>query len=154
VQRNVTALHRVLLATLPPAQVQDVFSRIFALLNRKIPQHFEEVSLWVSEWGGGNPGYQIVYRMGPIMHNFSHTLFRTTFVLHFYCIFIAFLLHLSHLQVLPNTQAGRQRILDEITHLVTAFSRLKQIDSSALTEALEDTFRRKFAEGREQAGSR
>ncbi|KAJ1428222.1 Vps54-like protein-domain-containing protein [Ochromonadaceae sp. CCMP2298] len=88
VQRNVTALHRVLLATLPPAQVQDVFSRIFALLNRKIPQHFEEV--------------------------------------------------------LPGTQAGCQRILDEVTHLVTAFSRLKQIDSSALTEQLEETFRKKF----------
>jgi len=88
IQRNVNALHRVLLTVLPPVQVQDVFSRIFALLNRKIPNHFDEI--------------------------------------------------------MPNTQAGKQRILDEITHLVTAFSRLKQIDSSILTESLEATFRKKF----------
>ena len=88
VQRNVLALHRVLQSILPPAQIQDVFSRIFALLNRKIPSHFEEV--------------------------------------------------------MPSTQTGRQRILDEITHLVTAFSRIKQIDASALTDTLEETFRKKY----------
>ena len=43
VQRNVLALHRVLQSLLPPAQLQDVFFRIFSLLNRKIPQHFEEI---------------------------------------------------------------------------------------------------------------
>lgn len=43
VQRNVLALHRVLQALLPTEQLQDVFFRIFALLNRKVPQHFEEV---------------------------------------------------------------------------------------------------------------
>lgn len=88
VQRNVLALHRVLQATLPPEQIQDVFSRIFALLNRKIPSHFDEI--------------------------------------------------------MPATQTGRQRILDEITHLVTAFSRIKQIDASALTDSLEDTFRKRY----------
>lgn len=88
VQRNVLALHRVLQTILPPAQIQDVFSRIFALLNRKIPAHFEEI--------------------------------------------------------MPSSQTGRQRILDEITHLVTAFSRMKQIDCSALTDSLEDTFRKRY----------
>jgi vacuolar protein sorting-associated protein 54 len=88
VQRNVLALHRVLQAVLPPAQIQDVFSRIFALLNRKIPAHFDEI--------------------------------------------------------MPSTPTGRQRILDEITHLVTAFSRIKQIDASALTDTLEDTFRKRY----------
>lgn len=89
VQRNVLALHRVLQAVLPPAQIQDVFSRIFALLNRKIPAHFEEI--------------------------------------------------------MPSTQTGRQRILDEVTHLVTAFSRIKQVDASALTDSLEETFRKRYA---------
>lgn len=90
IQRTVTALHRVLLETLPPEQVQDVFSRIFALLNRRIPMHFEET--------------------------------------------------------MPSTPAGKQRILDEVAHLVIAFSRLKQIDQVALTATatLEDSFRRRY----------
>ena len=90
IQRNVTALHRVLLETLPPEQVQDVFSRIFALLNRRIPMHFEDT--------------------------------------------------------MPSTMAGKQRILDEVAHLVIAFSRLKQIDQVALTATatLEEAFRRRY----------
>lgn len=88
VSHNVSSLHRVLLTCLPAEQIQDVFSRIFALLNRTVPQHFEEV--------------------------------------------------------LPNTLAGRQRILDEITHLVTSFSRLKQVDASALN-TLEESFKKKYA---------
>jgi vacuolar protein sorting-associated protein 54 len=88
VQKNVLALHRVLQTVLPPAQIQDVFSRIFSLLNRKIPAHFEEI--------------------------------------------------------MPSTQTGRQRILDEITHLVNAFSRIKSIDATTLTDTLEDTFRKKY----------
>ena len=44
VVKNVSALHRVLQTTLPPEQMQDVFSRIFGLLNRKIPSHFDEIS--------------------------------------------------------------------------------------------------------------
>ena len=90
IQRTVTALHRVLLETLPPEQVQDVFSRIFALLNRRIPMHFEET--------------------------------------------------------MPSTAAGKQRILDEVAHLVIAFSRLKQIDQVALlaTATLEESFRRRY----------
>ncbi len=86
VLRNVSALHRVLHSSLPPEQVQEVFSRIFALLNRKIPAHFEDIA--------------------------------------------------------PATQTGKQRILDEVAHLVTAFSLLKQIDCSAIT--LEETFRKKY----------
>lgn len=88
VQRNVTALHRVLSTTLPPEQLQDVFSRIFALLNRKIPTHFEDI--------------------------------------------------------MPHSGTGKQRILDEITHLVANLSRLKQIDSTSLSVSLEDTFRSKY----------
>eukprot|EP01041_Mallomonas_annulata_P005065 gene5065-10139_t len=86
VLRNVTTLHRVLCATLPAEQVQDVFSRIFALLNRKVPQHFESI--------------------------------------------------------MPSTQTGRQRILDEVVHLVNACSVLKQVDASSIS--LEDSFRTKF----------
>ena len=88
VLKNVTALHRVLSAILPPEQIQDVFSRIFTLLNRKIPAHFEDI--------------------------------------------------------MPSTQTGRQRILDELTHLVSNFSRLKQIDSSTLSSIVEETFRRRY----------
>ena len=87
VLRNVSALHRVLHASLPPEQVQEVFSRIFALLNRKLPSHFEEVN--------------------------------------------------------PSTQTGKQRILDEVSHLVSAFSLLKQLDCSAIT--LEDSFGKRYA---------
>jgi vacuolar protein sorting-associated protein 54 len=46
-------------------------------------------------------------------------------------------------EVLPNTLAGRQRIMDEISHLVTSFSRLKQVDSSQLA-ALEEVFKTKY----------
>ena len=88
IQRNINALHRVLIETLPPEQIQDVFSRIFALLNRRIPSHFEEV--------------------------------------------------------MPATQTGRQRILDEVTHLVGAFSRLKLIDAMSATSPLEENFRRRY----------
>lgn len=91
VQRNIIALHRVLLTILPPEQIMDVFSRIFALLCRKIPSHFDEV--------------------------------------------------------MPNTQTGKQRILDEVTHLITSFSRLKQIDCTQLTNSLEESFRKKYTKG-------
>eukprot|EP01036_Dinobryon_divergens_P022582 gene22582-30847_t len=87
VQRNVMALHRVLQALLPAEQLQDVFFRIFSLLNRKVPQHFEET--------------------------------------------------------MPSTPTGRQRITDEVTHLVLALSRLKHVDS-AILQSLEETFKRKY----------
>jgi vacuolar protein sorting-associated protein 54 len=91
IQRNVTALHRVLLETLPAEQVQDVFSRIFALLNRRIPMHFEEI--------------------------------------------------------MPVSSGGKQRILDEVAHLVVAFLRLKQIDlvAAEATAVLEETFRKRYS---------
>ena len=93
IQRNVTALHRVLLETLPAEQVQDVFSRIFALLNRRIPMHFEEI--------------------------------------------------------MPISSGGKQRILDEVAHLVVAFLRLKQIDQVAAeaTSVLEEIFRKRYSNG-------
>ena len=42
-KRNIEALHRVLITDgmLPLEQAQDVFSRVFALLQRKLPKHFE-----------------------------------------------------------------------------------------------------------------
>jgi vacuolar protein sorting-associated protein 54 len=43
IQKNVLALHRVLVSILPREQIQDVFFRIFTLLSRKIPQHFESI---------------------------------------------------------------------------------------------------------------
>lgn len=88
VQKNVAALHRVLSSILPPEQVQDVFSRIFSLLSRKIPSHFEEI--------------------------------------------------------MPSTQTGRQRILDEISHLVTSFSQLRQVDSKVANNTLEEAFRKRY----------
>lgn len=88
VLRNVTALHRVLVQLLPSEQLQDIFSRIFLLLNRKIPSHFEDI--------------------------------------------------------MPSTQTGKQRILDDVTHLVTTFSRLKQIDCKEITNILEENFRKRY----------
>lgn len=86
--RNITTLHKVLVAILPPEQMTDVFFRIFGLLNRRIPVHFEEID--------------------------------------------------------PTTVIGRQRILDEVTHLVSTLSRLKHVDGSVLTEQLEETMRKKY----------
>lgn len=91
VLKNVTALHRVVSSIVPPEQVQDIFSRIFSLLSRKMPTHFEEI--------------------------------------------------------MPATQTGRQRILDEVAHLVTSFSRLKQIDCKTATFALEEAFRKRYGGG-------
>eukprot|EP00606_Chrysophyceae_sp_TOSAG23-5_P000849 GSChrysophyteH2.ASY1.ANO1.521.1 assembled CDS len=90
VSKNVTALHRVLLldAMLPLEQVQDIFTRIFALLLRKIPSHFDNVS--------------------------------------------------------PQTITGKQRILDEVTHLTASFSLLKSVDSSTEMAQLEEALKRKF----------
>ena len=85
-QRNVSALHRVLQSTLPPEQVKDVFSRIFSLLNRKIPSHFDEI--------------------------------------------------------MPHTLTGKQRILDEATLLESALSKLKVVDTVAIS--IEDTIRKKY----------
>jgi vacuolar protein sorting-associated protein 54 len=84
--RNVSAMHRVLQSYLPPDQMRDVFTRIFILLNSKIPSHFDEI--------------------------------------------------------LPSTQTGRQRIVDEIGHLGGNLARLKHTDGSALT--IDETFRKKF----------
>jgi vacuolar protein sorting-associated protein 54 len=88
VQRNVSALHRVLSEALPAEQVQDVFSRIVALLNRRIPTHFEEV--------------------------------------------------------MPSTPVGRQRIIDEIVHLIAAFAKLNIFVAGTATAALEEAFRKKY----------
>jgi vacuolar protein sorting-associated protein 54 len=71
VTRNVSALHRVLQEILPSEQIQDIFSRIFASLCRKMPAHFEDI--------------------------------------------------------MPDTHTGKQRILDEVTHLVSSLIRLKQV---------------------------
>ncbi len=88
--KNITALHRVLLldSMLPLEQVQDIFSRIFSLLLRKVPSHFEDV--------------------------------------------------------IPHTKTGKQRILDEVTHLSSSFSLLKSVDCVNEMTQLEETFRRKY----------
>eukprot|EP00605_Chrysophyceae_sp_TOSAG23-4_P002849 GSChrysophyteH1.ASY1.ANO1.3138.1 assembled CDS len=90
VSKNITALHRVLLldAMLPLEQVQDVFSRIFALLLRKLPTHFEDV--------------------------------------------------------MPHTKTGKQRILDEATHITATFSLLKNIECSGEMKQIEELFQRKY----------
>ena len=89
--RNVSALHRVLQdeTMLPPEQVQDVFSRIFSLLARRIPQHFDDV--------------------------------------------------------MPVTQTGRQRILDEVSHLVSALALLPRVDSSPAMATLEEAFSKRYS---------
>lgn len=49
-------------------------------------------------------------------------------------------------ETMPSTTTGKQRILDEVAHLVIAFSRLKQIDQVAIaaTATLEESFRRRY----------
>ena len=81
-----TALHRVLISILPPEQVQNVFTRIFMHLNRKIPAHFDEI--------------------------------------------------------MPTTQTGKQRILDEVAHLAVCFQALPQLNTGAVT--LEESFKKKY----------
>lgn len=87
-QKNILTLHKVLNGILPAEEMQDIFLRIFHLINRKVPAHFEEV--------------------------------------------------------MPSSVAGKQRILDDITHLVFSLSKLKHVDTSVLTAQLEDHFRKKF----------
>jgi len=41
--KNVSTMHKVLSAQLPPEQVQEIFSRIFEQLNRKVPEYFASV---------------------------------------------------------------------------------------------------------------
>ena len=43
--KNIEALHRVLItdSMLPLEQAQDIFSRVFASLQRKLPKHFETI---------------------------------------------------------------------------------------------------------------
>ena len=41
--KNITTMHKVLSAQLPPEQVQEIFSRIFDLLNHKVPDYFASV---------------------------------------------------------------------------------------------------------------
>jgi vacuolar protein sorting-associated protein 54 len=42
-QKNIITLHKVLAGILPGTQITDIFSRIFGMLSRKIPSHFEEI---------------------------------------------------------------------------------------------------------------
>ena len=41
--KGTTTLHRLLVQLLPPNQVQEIFTRIVALLNRVLPEHFAHV---------------------------------------------------------------------------------------------------------------
>ena len=43
IQKNVVTLHKVLISLLPNEQIQDIFTRIFSLLNRKLVAHFDEI---------------------------------------------------------------------------------------------------------------
>lgn len=86
--KNISTLHKVLLTILPPEQIQDVFFRIFGLINRRILVHFEEI--------------------------------------------------------MPSSAGGRQRILDELTHLVSTLARLKHVDATVLTSQLEESMRKKY----------
>jgi hypothetical protein len=48
--KNTTTMHKVLSAQLPPEQVQEIFTRIFELLNRKVgfPSFHSSSSLYLS----------------------------------------------------------------------------------------------------------
>ncbi|KAG5175926.1 Vps54-like protein-domain-containing protein, partial [Tribonema minus] len=52
VVRGVSAMHKVLQQQLPPEQLKDVFSRIFSLLNRKIPECFAQEGVQPATAGG------------------------------------------------------------------------------------------------------
>eukprot|EP00611_Tribonema_gayanum_P006690 TRINITY_DN1598_c0_g1_i3.p1 TRINITY_DN1598_c0_g1~~TRINITY_DN1598_c0_g1_i3.p1 ORF type:complete len:811 (+),score=207.55 TRINITY_DN1598_c0_g1_i3:43-2475(+) len=52
VVRGVCAMHKVLQQQLPPEQLKDVFSRIFSLLNRKIPECFAQEGVQPATAGG------------------------------------------------------------------------------------------------------
>ena len=41
--KNTSTMHKVLSVQLPPEQVQEIFSRIFELLNRQVPEYFANV---------------------------------------------------------------------------------------------------------------
>ena len=87
IYRNISALHRVLLETLPAEQLQDIFSRIFSSLCRRLPSHFDDI--------------------------------------------------------MPLTQTGKQRILDEVTHLISELYRLKLVETASIGN-LEEVFRKKY----------
>jgi hypothetical protein len=44
IQRNIITLHKVLINILPHEQITDIFTRIFALLNRKLLSHFDDLT--------------------------------------------------------------------------------------------------------------
>jgi vacuolar protein sorting-associated protein 54 len=87
IAKNISALHRVLDLFLPIEQVQDVFSRIFTVLHRKMLHHFENIK--------------------------------------------------------PTSQSGKQRIVDEVSHLVLTISKLKKIDMSTFG-VLEEAFQTRY----------
>lgn len=85
--KGVSTMHRVLYQLLPPAQVQDVFSRIFDLLAHRLAE------LYLGDDSTSAP---------------------------------------SQLQPQPQTTAGHQRRMDEVTHLVTSLGLLRGVDVGAL----------------------
>lgn len=85
--KGVSTMHRVLYQLLPPAQVQDVFSRIFDLLAHRLAELY---------LGDDSPTVS------------------------------------SQLQQQPQTTAGHQRRMDEVTHLVTSLGLLRGVDAGAL----------------------
>jgi vacuolar protein sorting-associated protein 54 len=92
VLKNLTALHRVLHEALPTALLRDIFSRIFALIGRRICAHFEDQN------------------------------------------------------IMPATQTGRQRILDEISHTLAALALLKDTDPGKSLIAAEEAFRKRYSQ--------
>jgi len=86
VMKGTSTMHKVLHQQLPPSQLQEVFTRIFELLNQRIPDFFKDIE--------------------------------------------------------PSSQAGKQRIIDEVSHVVISLSKLKGIDSGNLT--LDKEFRGRY----------
>ncbi len=86
--KGISTMHKVLQQLLPPAQVQDVFSRVFDLLAHRLQEYLEEAR--------------------------------------------------------PATTAGRQRLVDEVSHLVTSLSMLRGVQAEVLAQ-LEGTIKDKFS---------
>ncbi len=80
--------NRVLLESLPVELFADIFFRIFSMIARRVPAHFEDI--------------------------------------------------------MPATLTGKQRLLEEIGHTITALGRLKGVDSAASLLAVEESFRKKY----------
>jgi len=89
VAKHTASMHKILQPLLHPSQLQDVFSRICEVFNRRLPEYF--------------------------------------------------------INIRPTSQAGKQRIIDEVSHIEISLRKLAGINSENLT--LVKTFKDKYGRG-------